>query len=50
MRSAIEGLGGEASSEAEIAPRVRGGFGRAVPQSWAVNWASLGPGEDFWCR
>ena len=26
MRDAVEGLGGEPSSEAEIAPRVRGGL------------------------
>ena len=48
MRCAVEGLGGEALSEAEITLRVRGGNLRwAVQQSWAVNWASLGPGEDL---
>ena len=36
MRGAIEGLGGEASSEAEIVPRIRGGLGWAVKRSWAV--------------
>ena len=38
---AVEGLGGEPSSEAEIAPRVRGGCGWAALCSWAAYWASL---------
>ena len=37
MWCAVEGLDGEASSEAEIAPRVRGGLKWAVPWSWAVG-------------
>jgi len=47
MRGAIEGLGGEASSEAEIAPQVRGGSGWAVPRSWAVDRIRIGPLEDL---
>ena len=50
MWCAVEGLGGEASSEAEVAPRVRGGprMGRiAEPgRRLSEDWASLGPGED----
>ena len=42
-RCAIEGSGGGASSEAEIAPRVRGGFGWAAPWSQAVGGARSGP-------
>jgi hypothetical protein len=48
---AIEGLGGEASSEAEIAPRVRGGprMGRTTELGHGpcTDQASLGPGEDL---
>ena len=33
----VEGLGGEVSSEVEIAQRVRGGIGWAVLRSWAVG-------------
>ncbi|KAG2538485.1 hypothetical protein PVAP13_9NG400814 [Panicum virgatum] len=48
---AVEGLGGEASSEAEIAPRVRGGprMGRTTElgRRLAEDWASLGSEEDL---
>jgi len=50
MWCAVEGLGGEASSEAEIALRVRGGprMGRTAELGHRLSedWASLGPGED----
>ena len=46
----VEGLGGEVSSEAEIAPRVRGGprMGRTAELGHRLSedWASLGPGGD----
>jgi len=51
MWCTVEGLGGEASSEAEIAQRVRGGLqmGRTAElgRGPCVDWASLGPGEDL---
>src|SRR6185436_10577525 len=40
-RGAVEGSGGEPSSEAEITPRVRGGCGWAALRTWAVCLASL---------
>ena len=43
VRGAVEGFGGEPSSEAEITPRVRGGCGQAVLRTWAACWASLSP-------
>ena len=43
MRGAFEGLDGRLSSEAEIAPRVRGGCGWAALCTWATYWASLSP-------
>ena len=42
-RGAVEGFGGEPSSEAEITPRVRGGCERAALSTWAACWASLSP-------
>ena len=51
VRCAVEGLGGEASSEAEVAPRVRGrtrmGRTAEVGRRPSEDWASLGPGKDF---
>ena len=51
VKRAVEGLGGEASSEAEIAPRARGGpqMGRTTElgRGPSANWASLSSGEDF---
>ena len=48
---AVDGLGGEVSSEAEIALRVRGGprMGRTAElgRGPSANWASSGSGEDF---
>ena len=48
---AVEGLGGEASSEAEIAMWIRGGpwMGRTAElgRSLSTNWASLGSGENL---
>ena len=48
---AVDGLGGEVSSEAEIALRVRGGprLGRTAElgRGLSEDWASLGPGEDL---
>ena len=44
LRCAAGGLSREVLSEPEIALRVWGGLGWAVPRSWVVNWASLGPG------
>ena len=41
MRCAVEGLGGEASSEAEIAPRVRGG-----PRMGRTAELGRGPSDD----
>ena len=50
MWCAVEGLGGEASSEAEITLRVRGGpqMGRTAKlgRRLSEDWASLGPGKD----
>ena len=42
MWCAVEGLGGEVSSEVEIAPRVWGGLEWAVPRSWAVGRVRIG--------
>ena len=42
-RGAVEGFGREPSSEAEITPRVRGGFGWAALRTCAACWASLSP-------
>ena len=51
MRCAVEGLDGEASSEAEIALRVRGvprmGHTAELGRGLIEDWASLGPGEDM---
>ena len=51
MWCAVEGLGGEASSEAEIAPWVRGGprMGRTMElgREPIMCWASWEPGEDL---
>ena len=51
MWCAVEGLGGEASSEAEIALRVRGvprmGCTAKLGRGLSEDWASLGPGEDL---
>ena len=51
MRCAVEGLGGEASSEAEIALRVSGGprMGRTAELGCGpcTDRVSLGPGEDL---
>ena len=51
MWCAVEGLGGEASSEAEIALRVRWGprMGRTAELGHMLSegWASLGPREDL---
>ena len=51
MWCAIGGLDGEASSEAEFVPRVRGGprTGRTVEpgRGPSAHWASLGSGEDL---
>ena len=48
---AVEGLGGEASSEAEIAQRVRGGprMGRTAElgRGLSEDWVSSGSGEDL---
>ena len=37
VRGAVEGLDRETSSEAEIAPQVRGGCGWAALCTWAVD-------------
>ena len=42
-RGAVEGFGGEPSSEAEITLRVRGGCRWAALRTWAACWASLSP-------
>ena len=42
MQRTTGGLGGEASSEAEIVLRVRGGLEWAVPRSWAVGRVWIG--------
>ena len=51
MRFAVEGLGGEASSEAEIVLRVRGvpriGRTAELGRGLSEDWAFLGPGEDL---
>ena len=51
VRCVVEGLGGEASSEAEVAPRVRGrprmGHTTKVGRRLSEDWASLGSGEDL---
>ena len=51
MRCAVEGLDGEASSEVEVALRVRGGprMDRTVElgRRLSEDWASLGSGEDL---
>ena len=51
MWCAIEGLGGEASSEAEIALRVRGvprmGCTEELGRGLSEDWASLGLGENM---
>ena len=51
MWCAIGGLDGEASSEAEFVPRVRGGprMGRTVElgRGPSAYWASRVPGEDL---
>ena len=53
-RDAVQGLSGEPSSEAEIAPRVRGGCGWAALCTWAAYWVSLSPflssGLEGGCR
>ena len=47
MWCAVEGLGGEASCETEIVPRVRGGFVWAVPRGWVVFGVQIGPLRDL---
>ena len=51
MWCAVEGLGGEASSEAEIALRVRGvprmGCTAKLGRGLSEDWASLGLGENM---
>ena len=51
MWCAVEGLGGAASSEEEIALRVRGvprmGHTAELGRGLSEDWASLGPGEDM---
>ena len=42
MVRAVEGLGGEVWSEVEIAPRVQGGLGWAVPRSRAMGPVRIG--------
>ena len=40
---AVEGFGGEPSSETEITPWVRGGCRWAALRTWAACWASVSP-------
>ena len=51
MRCAVEGLDGEASSEVEVALRVRGGprmgYTTELGRRLSEDWASLGSGEDL---
>ena len=48
MRCAVEGLGGEASSEAEIAPRgPRMGRTAELGRRLSEDWTSSGSGEDL---